>query len=423
MTRTNTLLFSNPGLIDVTSITTMGVSVKPPNSFGRFGTGLKYSIANILRNGGSITILSGKDHYTFSTLEKVIRGKSFSIVTMNDVPLGFTTELGKHWEPWMVLRELWCNAKDEGGKTEILPLGETFFPPKSDETHILVEWDDLLEVWNNRDDVILTDAPSYEGPFLEVFFGETNFVFHHGVRVFESHLKFLNRYNIRQELFLTEDRTVSSSWQILNILRDFFLQTNEVELLKEVLLADEGFVEREINFKDAWSVQPSTTFLQVCSSLRSNRKLSPSARAVLDRHTRKSLQSTQTYSTYQGVADSLTIAKEAIEADYPSISDKFELFEIVFVENLMDDLPGLLEDDRLYLPKATIEAGPRAIAKELISAAAYYANVSESEFLISALIEGCNHLPFRRILDTSPSEEPSKDAPPSEVNISPREII
>jgi len=41
------LIFSNPGLIDIDAVTTLGVSVKQPGSFGRFGTGLKFAVAEV----------------------------------------------------------------------------------------------------------------------------------------------------------------------------------------------------------------------------------------------------------------------------------------------------------------------------------------------------------------------------------------
>ena len=51
------IIFQNKGLIDVHAISIMGVSVKEDNSIGFFGTGLKYAIAVLLREG--IKIPSG----------------------------------------------------------------------------------------------------------------------------------------------------------------------------------------------------------------------------------------------------------------------------------------------------------------------------------------------------------------------------
>lgn len=103
--------------LPIEAATTMGVSVKDgDNAIGKFGTGLKYAVAGILRLRGSIEIMIGADRYIFTAKPSVIRGKEFSIVHCNDMPCGFTTELGKHWEPWQLFRELASNTLDEGGE-------------------------------------------------------------------------------------------------------------------------------------------------------------------------------------------------------------------------------------------------------------------------------------------------------------------
>src|SRR5208282_5619824 len=99
------VVFTNPGEIDPRTITTLGVSVKETKSpIGFFGTGLKIAIAVLLRNHQRITIYSGLTKYEFSCAPETIRGQEFNIVQMNNIPLGFTTDMGKVWEMWMAYR-------------------------------------------------------------------------------------------------------------------------------------------------------------------------------------------------------------------------------------------------------------------------------------------------------------------------------
>src|SRR5690606_21178629 len=101
----------------------LGINVKDgDNPIGHFGTGLKIAIASILRMGGAITIYRGMDRYEFDTIGVVVRGKGFDLVGLSingaeQTELGFTTELGKNWEPWMVMRELESNCRDEAGES------------------------------------------------------------------------------------------------------------------------------------------------------------------------------------------------------------------------------------------------------------------------------------------------------------------
>jgi hypothetical protein len=109
--------FITPTALPIEAATTMGVSVKETDgAIGKFGTGLKYAIAGILRLNGKIEFSIDGDLYKFEAIRSDIRGKTFNIVHCNGTPCGFTTDLGKHWEPWQLFRELASNALDEGGR-------------------------------------------------------------------------------------------------------------------------------------------------------------------------------------------------------------------------------------------------------------------------------------------------------------------
>lgn len=110
------LTFMTPTALPIEAATTMGISAKEGDKpIGKFGTGLKYAIAGILRLSGTISVRIDSDEYVFTTTDSIIREKPFRIVNCNNVPCGFTTDLGKHWQPWQIFRELASNALDEGG--------------------------------------------------------------------------------------------------------------------------------------------------------------------------------------------------------------------------------------------------------------------------------------------------------------------
>ena len=109
--------FITPTALPIEAATTMGVSVKETDgAIGKFGTGLKYAIAGILRLNGRVEIQIDRDVYRFEARKSEIRGRDFWIIHCNDQACGFTTELGKHWEPWQLFRELASNTLDEGGR-------------------------------------------------------------------------------------------------------------------------------------------------------------------------------------------------------------------------------------------------------------------------------------------------------------------
>ena len=143
----SSLVFSNPGKLEMNMVKLLGVSVKESNDpIGFFGTGLKYAMATALRLGGEMTIYSDGERFDVLGRKVELRGKEFTQVLLNDEALGFTTELGKQWEAWMVVRELYSNALDEQGSTTIQS-GELADYAIAGKTIIVLRSECFLEVW------------------------------------------------------------------------------------------------------------------------------------------------------------------------------------------------------------------------------------------------------------------------------------
>ena len=252
------LIFSNPGLLDPRSILTFGVNAKSsPSAIGHFGTGLKYSIASILRAGGTITIYSGPNQYSFLALPDTIRGKEFHFVHMESLgeaqctstPCGFTTELGKEWKPWMVFRELWSNCMDESGavgrvggdRREALAKSIDF--ALIGHTVIHVSWPELEEVYSQRAHYILESSivPLATSPTLEILPRIPTYpaiypMLYRGIRVAEFPHVPVFTYNLLAEQRLTEDRTLDS-WTYGYHVAQGISQLTDGVLLDQILQA------------------------------------------------------------------------------------------------------------------------------------------------------------------------------------------
>lgn len=115
------IIFHNQGELDIRAVTTFGLSVKKnDNPIGYFGTGLKYAIAVLLREGCEIEIYSGKTQFKFYSQKDMFRGEECELIFMDGDDadhhqLPFTMALGRNWELWQAYRELYCNALDEDG--------------------------------------------------------------------------------------------------------------------------------------------------------------------------------------------------------------------------------------------------------------------------------------------------------------------
>lgn len=215
------LVFQNDGVLPIEGFTTFGMSAKPgsTNPIGKFGTGLKNAVAIILRLGGRISVYRGLEEYVFYTKDVDFRGQTFSKVRMKRrhglLPwkyeaLPFTTELGKHWEPWMAFRELEANTRDEenGQTTYIGTTGPLQYLPREGTTLIAVDCPEMDDAYDNIDSIFLPDmgTPIFEDENLRIWPGENNHIFYRGMRVTDTRKPTLYTYEMKW-VSLTEDRT------------------------------------------------------------------------------------------------------------------------------------------------------------------------------------------------------------------------
>ena len=175
-----TVYFSNKGAIDLDVIRTMGVHVKETdNPIGHFGTGLKFAIATLLRTGHTVDLYRLGEKISFACVPRVIRNKPFAIVTMNGEQLAFTNDLGKEWKVWQAYRELHSNCLDEMGRITTTPLEDM-------DTVWVISGPEIDSCYDNRSQIFLMGEPAWmAGDGVEVYRGESKFLYYRGVRVYE----------------------------------------------------------------------------------------------------------------------------------------------------------------------------------------------------------------------------------------------
>lgn len=124
------LKIQSQGEIEIEAFTLIGASSKRGDStkIGYFGSGLKYSIASLIRNEIPFKVFQGEKEVIFSKTAKGFRGEDYQVITVNGVETSLTTTMGgKDWDlPFAPIREIYSNAIDE------------------DENAILTKSDDLI---------------------------------------------------------------------------------------------------------------------------------------------------------------------------------------------------------------------------------------------------------------------------------------
>lgn len=111
------LKIENDGLLDFRLVALMGGTTKSKDKFkiGQFGTGLKYTLSFLFRNNLDFKIFIGNEPVNIGIEKEEIASETFEIICINNQRTSITTKMGEDWTAWMIVRELWCNALDEGG--------------------------------------------------------------------------------------------------------------------------------------------------------------------------------------------------------------------------------------------------------------------------------------------------------------------
>jgi hypothetical protein len=383
------IIFTNPGRIDLLAVTTLGVSVKQAGSFGRFGTGLKFSIATILRGGGSITLHVGEDKvHLFDTRIENIQGQDFDLVTLDGEPLGFTTMLGRDWEPWMVLRELACNARDEGGDFYKEVPGESDWPgPDGEETTFLVDWPELDKAYETRGELFAEGEVIGVTDRIRALAGPGPFMYYRGVRVRKLEKPAAFRWDLLAETVLTEDRVMTSSWNADQYIMEMAVKSDNADLVAGILLAGNQTHEGHLNFDRVSHIDPSRLFIDTILDARARKdpNLSASAHAYIMNSLRKSSDETVTRVHSRQVNDPFSRAIDMLE----EMNVEFTSKSVVLVEELgTEGVAYSVADERIYITRALLREPVRVIAKTLLMAhteAEFWGITEVTEFLGRAL--------------------------------------
>jgi len=352
-----TVTFQNDGIIDPVSIATFGVNAKTSdNPIGYFGTGLKYAIAVLLRDGCDIVIHAGKKKFTFGKQENTIRDQTFNVVTMNKKPLGFTTELGKGWELWQAFRELYCNAMDE----EYGSVTDSELKSDRRKTTIVVSGMKFHDCYVNMGNVVLGSEPLYKMNSANIHPAESNYIFYKSIRIYDGFHRSLFTYNVNTNIDISEDRTAKYTFQMQRKIVGAILQLEDEELLEKILLAKPGYFEHEQLDYDDSGIEPSNEFLNVAERLRVHVDLNRSVWKVLRAKRRLPPLATAELTSIQEkmLARAVTFSKQ--------IGYNVDVFPIVTSDQLKSGLMGMAQDKTIYISMDTFGYGTKYLAATLI---------------------------------------------------------
>jgi hypothetical protein len=352
--------FINDGLIDTLAIATFGISAKvTDNPIGFFGTGLKYAIAVLLRHGHEITIWRGSERLDFAVADHESRGKTFGIVTMNGQALGFTTDLGKQWEMWQALRELWCNCADEGGEA----FSGRVYSPEDGKTAIVVRGAEFAKAFKGRSEYILSTNPLHVLHGVEIHPGRSRTIFYRGIAVgrLPENKTPIHTYNITRYVGLTEDRTVRYSHQIDEAIAEAYQKSDNIDLIEAAIRAPNNSLERQLDYS-FHATKPTEAFVETVNRIQRthSRDMNQSARAQASAHT--ALPPIREYILTPIEREQYAAAKAFLLA----LGYDTEVYPTCFVEKLGNGILGTASGGEISISRDAFTAGTKQLAITLL---------------------------------------------------------
>lgn len=209
--------FKNNNEVDINAFRLIGASSKEDDhsKIGFWGSGLKYAMAVLLRHGIKIKAFTGTKEVKIGLRKTKMRGEDFQVITINGTPTSITTRMGKDWEVWFAIRELYTNGLDEEGFE--LKVEDNFNPEKG-ITKIYVELtDEIKDVFDNFDEYFSKNRKTVVSfPDFQIFermFEDRSIIYRRGIRVHSDKENLLFDYDLRN-VAINESRVIKSAFEM-----------------------------------------------------------------------------------------------------------------------------------------------------------------------------------------------------------------
>lgn len=294
------IFFKTPTLLSHLDLFSMGGSDKAEDDslIGKYNSGLCYSMALALRNGVDMSVKvyhtepfgeyadrQCETLYTIGTyietceqtekekeliqITKSVSKQSFFSVHCEDleggdydpevISTGYSVKLGVDWQLYMLLREIYSNMIDEGGKYyeddhRVFSYG-TVFCLKFDEDS------EFAEIWNNRHLYINEKEPLHIiSDKVEILENEEQYlrIYKQNILVYED-LEKPSRYAFNIKLGdIDERRILSNIYDVEGEISNAIMNTKNETFLREIISADFECLNKEfLSNRGCWSSAPN----------------------------------------------------------------------------------------------------------------------------------------------------------------------
>lgn len=244
------LEFTNKGEVPINAFKLLGASSKRDDAtkIGFFGTGLKYALAVLLREGIGFKVYSGAKEVKIGTRKTKFYDREITVITVNGEKTSITVEAGINWEPWFAIREIYSNNLDENGQMKL----SASLEPEAGYTKFYIERDEKLDGfiknWSSYFSNTRTVISETEGlGVLEKNNNQHLTVFRRGIQAYTNRTPSVFDYDI-EELAINESRVAMHDHQARQRCAEALALCDNVEAITKFVNCDSNYYEKDSNF-------------------------------------------------------------------------------------------------------------------------------------------------------------------------------
>ena len=255
----NYLKIQSKGEIETEAFTLIGASSKrnDETKIGYFGSGLKYSIAALLRNNIDFKIFQGENEIIFDVVDKSFRNDVYKAISVNGKETSMTTTMGgSDWDiSFAPFREIYSNALDED--SDVVLTKTTNLVGEIGTTTILIEMTSAMtDFYNNINEYFCDKNPNvlttnkFGTIYPKATTGFTK-LFRKGILCYEDTKPALFSYN-SPEFIINESRVLNSIQVASYAVAKIWKASKNEELISELINGlkggNAGFYEHTLPF-------------------------------------------------------------------------------------------------------------------------------------------------------------------------------
>lgn len=413
------LQIKNKGEMEIEAITLMGATSKDGDTskIGFFGSGNKYAITCLLRHGVGLKIYSGLKEYTLSLKPIIFRGQQYDQVCVNDADTSLTTRMGPAWEPWMAIREFYCNAVDEG--LLFFDTVSEIQGPSEGETSVYVEVTPVIQNFLNNKSQYINELEVKES--LETAYGTVDILkstegyrFRKNIACVSEQQKSLFSYNF-DSIAINESRLIMSDYTQYERIACALALSNDEQTIRTLILSinNKDLLENKARWSDTYcSDKLSPKWEEVLLSMETSVMsksladllgIQESSRFIvlpddLVIKIKNELSRVPQYGSFDGESIEATPTPEFVEAVQKAIKEieawNYGTIEVNYRKFIMKGVLGQYHNGQIYLSvDCPVELLTETLLEELIHKTTGFGDLTRSlqDWLFRELISMCRN--------------------------------